>query len=357
MSDTLDIATLLREHVTHLVIPGAAFMEYGPEDYVGATLVVRGTLYFDGAHTPEVREAVCQCFERYEALASEHLTWLWRDSSPQNGYKRHSYAKAPPLRDYVSRLSEEDHLGVAYLSGKKPHDASPWEFHVFGHRAWQAKMGTWGPSSLEFSLPVAYVEENPTEFQRLFVSFARHLNALHGHGGYALQLSAVRKEPNETTEAMVADRANGVDAGWSHGVESSHIKTVGWLTAINHRLLAQIEAPSSVRSKLPEEWFALYDYGSGVVIQAGPVPQLALVDVDPKPATYVLVNALLKAVRTPKIGSLHHHTYTGARRMVGAVAEQWLKRFDIEDHECMAYNRKLLDEPPLTRVTTLHGHL
>ena len=62
----------------HGVLPGAMLMKYGPENYVGATLAVRATLYFYGSHTDAVRLAICQCFDQYEAMAKEHLTWLWR---------------------------------------------------------------------------------------------------------------------------------------------------------------------------------------------------------------------------------------------------------------------------------------
>jgi Protein of unknown function (DUF3396) len=363
MTNTLDLAALLREHGDKLDIPGAALMKYGPEDYVGATMVLRGTLYFDGSHTPEVREAVCQCFEQYEALAKEHLTWLWLEEPPK-GPDKFTYVKAPKLRDYVSRLLEDDHLGFAYISGKKPHDASRWQFRIFGRRGWQAKMGTWGLASLQFSLPLLYAEENPTAFQQLFVSFARRLRSVHGHGGHALQVSLVREEPNEPAEAMMAEFANGVDAGDNaliggrakNGI-TTRIKTIGWLTAINHDMVKQLGGLFTIRSELPMNWYALYDYGAGLVIQAGPKPELAPVSLDPKPAAYVLVNALLKEVRIPQIGGLHYGSKDGEPRIVGAAAEQWLRRFDITDDELLAYKAKLLDEPKLTKETTLPDRL
>ena len=114
------------------VSPGALLMKYGPEDYVGATIAVRGTLYFKGSHTSEVREAICQCFDAYEAIAKEHLTWLWREEPPE-GPDKFAYPKAKPMRDMIKRMDEDDHVGFAYIGGKKPHDASPWTFYVSGH--------------------------------------------------------------------------------------------------------------------------------------------------------------------------------------------------------------------------------
>ena len=360
---TLDLATLLREHADKLDIPGAALMKYGPEDYVGATLVLRGSLYFHNAHTLEVREAICRCFDQYEAIAKEHLTWLWREEPP-DGPSRFAFAKAPKMREMMKRLHEDHYVSFAYVSGKKPHDASPWQFFVSGMPGWEAKMGVRGMSSLDFTLPPLYVEENPKAFQQLFVSFARLLKAVHGHGGHALQLSLVRDEPNEPTEALMFDHAKGLDVGGASGVShrfkygiTTHIKTIGWLTAINHDMVKQIDGLFRIRSELPLSWFALYDYGAGLVIQAGPKPNIAAVADDPLPATYVLPNMLLKEVRMPEIGSLHYGSKDGEPRLYGAAAEEWLKRFDIPEEQLLQYKAKLLKEPKLTAETTLPERL
>jgi hypothetical protein len=212
MSDTFDLAELLKEHGDKLNFPGALLMKYGPQDYIGATMVVRGSIFFKDSHTQEMRENICECFDEYETLAKEHLKWLWLVEPPK-GSDRFSYAKAPKIRDYAKSLIPDHGFGFGYISGDKPHDASQWQFFVSGNGAWQAKMGTWGLSSLQFSLPLLYVEENPTAFQKLFVSFATRLKAVHGHGGHALQVSLVRKEPNEPVEAMMLDFVNGVDGG------------------------------------------------------------------------------------------------------------------------------------------------
>jgi Protein of unknown function (DUF3396) len=360
---TLDLATLLREHADKLFVPGAALMKYGPEDYVGATLVLRGSLYFDGSHTLAVREAVCQCFDQYEAIAKDHLTWLWRDEPPQ-GPDKFAYANAPKFRDMVKKLGEDDHLGFAYISGKKPHDASPWQFQVSGLRGWEARMGTWGLASLDFSIPPLYVEQHPRVFQELFVAFARLLRPQHGHGGHAMQLSLVRKEPNEPVAALMAEHAKGLDVGSSVQVAgrtkqgiTTHIKTIGWLTAINQDMVKKIGGMEALRSELPMNWFALYDYGAGLVIQAGPRPEIAPVAADPMPAIYVLPNMVLKEVRMAEIGDLHYGSKDGEPRLTGVAAEDWLKRFDVPEDQLMAYKAKLLTEPQLTKETTLLDRL
>jgi hypothetical protein len=358
MEEPFDIVKMLRENHEKMAIPGGLLTKQGAQDYVGGMPAITGTLFFKDAHTAPVREAICDCFEEYEAVAKEYLTWLWREEPPE-GPDKIAYPKAKPLRELAKRMKENDLFGFAYISGQKPHDAGEWEFYVSGLRGWEAKMGTWGASVVRFSLPMLYVEENPCAFQRLFVSFANRLKALHGYGGHGLVLSVVRVGDNQPFEAYLADKLNGLDVGRPLGGASSAdkgIKTVSWLTAVSHEMVEQIGGLSTIRSELPMNWFALYDYGAGIVIQAGPKPEAAPVDADPKPARYVLPNMLFKEVRTPQI-SLHRASKDGEPRIIGKAAEDWLQRFDVPDEQLLEYKAKLLKEPKLTKESTLPDRL
>jgi hypothetical protein len=65
---------------------------------------------------------------------------------------------------------------------------------------------------------------------------------------------------------------------------------------------------------------------------------------------------LFKEVRAPKV-SLHYASHDGEPRLIGWGAEQWLQRFDVPEDELMAYKARLLDEPKLTKATTLPDRL
>ena len=346
-----------------LFFPGAMLMKNGPQDYVGAAMAVRGTLYFDGSHTHDVRAAICRCFEAYEAIAKDHFTWLWR-AEPPSGPDLFAYAKTKPMRAMMETMQPNDMVSFAYIGGKKSEDASPWMFYVSGVREWQAKMGTWGLAALTFSFPPLFVEEYPAIFQKLFVECAKDLKAIHGFGGFAFNLSLVRPGPNEPVEAFMSTKMNGIDAGNPILIGSDvkygildHIKTVGWLTAINHDMVERVGGLTTLRSALPANWFAQYDYGNGIVIQSGPKPEIVAIQVDPLPSIYVLPNMALKAIRMTEIGTFHEGSKDGEPRLVGWAADQWLKRFDIPAEELLTYKTKLLDEPKLTPMTTLPDRL
>ena len=58
-----------------------------------------------------------------------------------------------------------------------------------------------------------------------------------------------------------------------------------------------------------------------------------------------------------EIDSFHYGSKDGEPRLVGWAAEQWLKRFDVPDEELLTYKTKLLNEPKLTKLTTLPDQL
>ena len=60
----------------------------------------------------------------------------------------------------------------------------------------------------------------------------------------------------------------------------------------------------------------------------------------------VLPNMLLQPIRTPTV-RLQYASSESEPRLIGAAAEQWLKRFDVQSDQLMAYKAKLLDEPKL----------
>ncbi|UKE70553.1 DUF3396 domain-containing protein [Xanthomonas cerealis pv. cerealis] len=329
-----------------LLIPGAIYKSYGPKDYIGAALAVSGTLYFKGAHTPAGRAAVLECFAAYKKIADAHLQWFIYDGAPPV-----EYAAAKNLAEILKSAKEEAPI-FSYTSGKDHRDAGPYEFHLFSRQGWHVDMGR-GLNGLRFALPLLLVETNPTAFISLFVSFAKLLQAESGHGGYGLVLSKEEEFENQPTEAVVAEQLLGMDVG-SVRVSSRYaaggLKTVSWLTAVNKSMLAQLDGKDglyALQGELPSPWYAYYDYGNGIVIQAGPQPEACSVSDDPRPARYVLVNMLLKQFRSKKVRDFHGEPRTGEPYLGLASTAAWMQRFDVPEDELLYYKKKLLQEPKL----------
>ncbi|MFC7519356.1 type VI immunity family protein [Xanthomonas populi] len=352
-----ECAKLLTEHEGKLSLPGGLLMRSGPRDYVGTVLAVTGTLYYKSGYTTPVREAICACFDQYAAAVGDVLRWMHKDET-----KPVKFSRSKPLRDWLLKLDPDDSAIFGYTAGEKQEDASAYEFYSANLRGWQEQRG-WGLSCLRFSVPLKFVADNPSTFQRLFVDFARRLDAEHGHGGHGFVLSLLNWHVDTPTEAYMSQKLRGADVGkptyFPRGLLDG-LKTISWLTAINTSMLQQLDGGTgldALRSELPGDWFAYYDYGAGTVIQAGPAPNIASVDDDPMPASYVLVNHLLRRFRSTTIKDFHGATM-GGEPFLGVVGTaKWLQRFDIPDEELMAYKAKLLREPKLKPGTVLPERL
>jgi len=237
-----------------------------------------------------------------------------------------------------------------YTSGKEKFATGAWEFAVNGVSKWRSEMGIY-QSSLTFSMPIHWVEENTQLFIELFINCAQRLKANHGYAGYACIISQIREDKNEPTEAYFSRKWWAMDVG-SPTKESNNlisgIKTVSWLTAINYEWFNKIQE-EALNSELPMSWFIGYDYGTGIIIQAGNLPLNGFVDEDPLPAVYVLLNRVLKPLRVEKIGSLHRGNHNNEENplITGYRAEAWMKRFDIKDDQKLEYFGKLQSEPKL----------
>ncbi|KQV41127.1 type VI immunity family protein [Massilia sp. Root335] len=342
-----DPLELMRTHPEALNVPGGMLTTHGPQDYIGCVPAIAGTLFFADAHLPAVRETISACFDEYQRVVRPALTWLFREEPPE-GPSKQAVSRAKPLMAMLARMDEDDLVSFHYTSGKQAHDAGPWEFQVSGVQAWRVKMGGWGLCALRFSVPLLFVEQHSGAFVQLFIDCARRLRAAHGYAGHSLVLSALRFLENQAFEAFLATKLRGFEAGnLVAGAANAHmgIKTVSWLTAINRDYLEKIGGEPVVRSELPMDWFRLFDYEAGVVIQAGPRPEAAPVD-EPLPARLVLPDMLLRPVRMPTV-HLQYASAGSEPRLIGEAAAQWLTRLDVPPDQLMAYKAKLLDEPKL----------
>jgi len=328
------------------------FAKGGPENYVGAIPAIRAVLYFKEGYSDEMREAIAQCFDDYENIAKSHLTWLWLDEPPEGvGADSKEFKNAKPIREIFKHYSPMKSLGFLYTSGKEKFATGAWEFNIGGSSKWQVENGTY-QSTLTFSMPISWVEENTKVFIDLFIKFANRLKAKHGYAGYACIISQIREEQNEPTEAYLSRKMWAMDVGNPY-MQSDYllngIKTVSWLTAINYEWFDKIREEEALNSELPMSWFIGYDYGTGVVIQSGNLPLDGLIDEDPLPAPYVLLNRILKPLRVERIQSIHRGNHDNEENPLikGYRAEAWMKRFDIEDDQKLEYFGKLQNEPKL----------
>lgn len=352
MRDNFDIVAELESRPDLIEYPGELLMKGGPKDYIGAALCIRATLYFKGAHLQQVRDHIVSCFEEFGRLSGDVFSWLWRESATDDCPKL-PYKNSKPLGDYIESMSENEHLSFYYTGGSRAEDASSWQFRIYGQRGWKAKVGR-DTSVVEFSVPVVFFEGRRPDFIALVVKCARWLKAEHGYAGYALNLSPVRREKNEPIEAFLSERMPGMDVGNAPLLADRpefkpfKIKTVSWLTVINYARLDLVGGAEGIQDKLPAGYFRMYDYGAGVVIQAGAKPSALGDQKDLRPAAYILLDHQLSDIRLFNVGSLHSNSQRGEIRLTGWAADRWLQRFDVRPSEIRNHVERLMQESPIT---------
>ena len=106
------------------------------------------------------------------------------------------------------------------------------------------------------------------------------------------------------------------------------IKGVNWLTALDDECFERLGGRDAVLSDL-DEAFKFYNYDGGVLIQAGPVPQLGDVNQRHIPRYYQQLARKLKPLRM--VFPQGHSLLKSPRpqEKSGAdVSNEWLARFD-----------------------------
>ncbi|PQV48575.1 type VI immunity family protein [Paraburkholderia sp. BL21I4N1] len=351
-----------RENQSKALIPNAVLEPRHSHEGIGAAVVIRGCLYFEKAYDAEVREALAQCFDDYCAAAGDKLTFLWHNAKAAQAFK-----KAKPMRELAAKLGENDRFDFDYVSGERASDAGFWSFNIFGMRGWEQKMGTRGVDVLEFSFPMVAIQEDPDAFAGMFFRFAQRLKAVRGHAGFAVNLSPTDQTENESTEYWVSQLMPGLDVGSppanAERDMQDKIKSVDWLTAISKDMLDRVGGVSKLRSELPPAWFSFGDYGAGVVIRAGVLPDGGLSESEDKPPVlppaYVVLDAALRPIRASEMEILQRGTVNGDAPVYNTKASTaaWLRRFETDENRLLAAKAALLDTPQLTAANALPNPL
>ncbi|KVE37644.1 type VI immunity family protein [Burkholderia sp. TSV86] len=315
---------------------------------IGAAFVVRAALYFERAFDLDIRAVIADCLDDYLQSAPDKLTFVWH-----NGKAAQAFKKAKSLRELAASLSPEDRFDFDYVGGKEATDASLYQFSVVGLRQRQEKSGNRGFNTLSFSWPLVDVQENPDTFVKLFFDAAKRLSAVHGHAGFAVNLSPTAINENEPTEYWISRMMPGLDVGAPSDLATRQlkgkIKTIDWLTAIDKSMLDAVGGLAALRSELPPDWFAIGNYGTGIVIRAGELPDSGASDDEGKPPvappTYIILDHALRAIRAGSLDALQHGTVNGGAPTYNTAVStaEWLRRFEVSDDELLRAKAAVLN--------------
>jgi Protein of unknown function (DUF3396) len=284
------------------------------------------TMFVTEPWTRPVREAVTDAAEEYIRQFRAHLKWA--ESSTAHMHPINS-GKVPFPQEWLPPLDDSKSWHFGFHGGDS--EKAVGEFQVSGYGPNNIKKGL---GYLQVYLPLNWFAEHPEDTLPEFVlRLARRLRPLSGYAGIGVQeiLDFYAKQPFQVTVRQLAERFPGLEI--EHRVGHGNylgegIKGVNWLTVLGDRWVQEIGGLDYLKARLGDD-FKLSPYDGGLMIQAGPKPQIGDVTVDRWPQHYVTLAKVLKPIQIKNHRQFHWGDGMGVQKSMDHEASlAWLFRFD-----------------------------
>ncbi|KVV07368.1 type VI immunity family protein [Burkholderia ubonensis] len=331
---------------------------------------VIGTVFFTRGSQPDVREAILDCFDMFDAMFGEHLRG-GKDSDLGKFTKRTaagvqkirraitdtpSYLQLSVVRSSAIDQDTAGEYGIKVLTGT----SLATEYVSPTGRLRVPKGKESGLSYLKFHLPMNSITSNEGIGQ--YETFLRHvcsrLSVRGGYGGLSpiLPYSSHRYMPQEWA---LASRFSGLEIdSTAHLIKQDYdpvsyegestddmtavydhlhpganvgrwgfIKGVNWYTIIGDLFVERLGGEGAIRSALDRADIRIDRIGTCLLIRAGDFPRLGAPE-EGLPEPYVFVNRVLRDLRNPDPDGLH--TYIPDLPSADKKnSKAWFARFDL----------------------------
>jgi len=280
------------------------------------------TLYFHRGTSADTRIRVGECLDLFRALAGKNLRFMTNQSGTR--WQRLEEQRILEFKKTLqSTLPAPQSWEFACQGGVNAHEASEFQFSVFGNGAVDRL------SYLRVVLPMTWLQTPQGSFPDLVEQFCRILGPYHGYGGFGfIESNDIEMEYyGEPMVYALSRRFPGieVDRPLVHLMYlSDGIKGVNWLTVLGPRWIEQMGGVAALRTALPDP-FVFREFDQGLIIQAGPAPEIGDCNQQLWPAFYPKLARLLKPIRIQQHGCFD---YAGTHRFTPETTMEWLTRFD-----------------------------
>ncbi|WP_437899532.1 type VI immunity family protein [Sorangium sp. So ce124] len=291
------------------------------------------TLYFEDAYKREVREAVVSCCEDYFRRCGPHLRWALHPEKrlmEPYGKGKGSYPRA-----WLLGFGEDESFSLIYHGAEYDRGASSFLAHALGNE----KRPFVELGFFRIAFPLLWFADSSESFPRVMLELCRKLKPVSGYGGIGVVESAdsTIKSRHAPVVYNWAQRFPGLEADYptSHSIwllqgrgGEAGIKGVNWLTVLGERWVVEMGGVDKIEADLGalDRRFVVLRFEGGILIQAGPRPQLGDAGRNVWPELYVKLSKYLKPIR---ITEHRPFQYGGpGLRFDLDRSEAWLRRFD-----------------------------
>jgi hypothetical protein len=283
------------------------------------------TMFIAEPGTRPVREAVADAAEEYIRQFREHLRWA---QHPKTAHIHPIDKRNVPFpRDWLPQYEDGEAWEFGFHGGETDEAASEFQVSAYGPRSIRKS-----PGYFQVYLPLTWFAEHPGTFPDFVLSLAKRLRPLSGYAGIGVlePLDSYAQEAFQSTVRQIAERFPGLEIE-SPPIHVIHvgegIKGVNWLTILGDRWVQQIGGADYLRVRLGDD-FKLTPYDGGLMIQAGPKPQIGDTQANRWPRHYVTLAKVLKPIQIKKHYPFHHADPMGSARMDAETSTAWIFRFD-----------------------------
>lgn len=285
---------------------------------IGLTL----TFYLPRPHDTALRAAVAQCIEEYRGLVRGQLKQAIFKS------RMMPEAKCPMAGKLVRGIvSERKAFWVLFTGADNLKNVSHYNLETFlPGRVSYERIG-----ELAVTFPLSDIAARPPGFfQQLAERWCRILSPVHGYGGFSVMRSIdpAYAESAEPFLYPIVGRFPGleIDTPAAHILHCfDGFKSVNWLTILSSPLVEKVGGRAHLERVFSDGKIAIRDYGAGVLIQAGPYPQLGDATLNDVPVEYQRVYRAVKAAQS-KYEDIIMRTPSDVDPR--AFAQRWLHRFE-----------------------------
>lgn len=284
------------------------------------------TVFFADAWTRPVREAVSAAAEEYIQAVREHLRWARR---PGTGHM-HPLATgriAFPW-EWMPRHEDGKSWDFGYHGAEGEEEASELLINAYGPDGIKK-----GPGFFQVYLPLTWFADHPGTFQRFVLRIAKRLRPLSGYGNIGIQEpldhdGSFRARP---LVRQLAERFPGLEVenpiAQRLSIEDGGIKGASWLTLLGEENVRALGGLVSLQTRLGTG-FPITPYEGGLMIQAGPRPQIGDVQTGQWPRPLVTLAKVLRPIQVKEHYYFHTADMKGTPHMDHEASNAWIHRFD-----------------------------
>lgn len=292
------------------------------------------TVFFEAPYRRGVREGVTSCCEDYFRRWGQHLRWALNPDTDL--MERFGTGKGSDPRAWLPAMEEDEAFSLIYHGADHDRSASAFYLEALGSpRRPHLRFGF-----LQVSFPLLWFMDGSGSLPEVLLDVCRTLKPVSGYGGIGViespdSLIASKYEPivyhwAQRLPGLEADYPISHDLWLPNGREGGRdgIKGGNWLTVLSDRYVAELGGADRIEADLKalDSRFLVHRYEGGIMIQAGPRPQLGDAERDLWPTLYVKLAKYLKPVRVTRHNAFQHGG--PGVRFDKERSEAWLRRFD-----------------------------